>query len=41
MVFERFSIVLENVEGIFYPGQTVIGTVHITNSKAESLKGKR
>ncbi len=40
MGFGRFEIVLENRNGIFYPGQTVIGTVYITTSKTESLKGK-
>jgi hypothetical protein len=39
MGFGRFEIVLENRNGIFYPGQTVIGTVYITTSKTESLKG--
>jgi sporulation-control protein spo0M len=40
MGFGRFEIVIENRNGIFYPGQSVNGTVHVTNSKVESLKGK-
>lgn len=40
MGFERFEIVLENRNGIFYPGQTVIGTVHVSNTKSETIKGK-
>ncbi|XP_046457014.1 arrestin domain-containing protein 17-like [Daphnia pulex] len=39
MGFGRFEIVIENRNGIFYPGQSVNGTVHVTNSKVESLKG--
>ena len=40
MGFERFSITLTNPSGIYNPGQTVVGTVDITNTKTESLKGK-
>ncbi len=40
MGFGRFEIVIENRNGIFYPGQSVMGTVHVTNRKVESLKGK-
>ncbi|XP_032792610.2 arrestin domain-containing protein 3 [Daphnia magna] len=39
MGFERFEIVLENRNGIFYPGQTIIGTVNVSNNKSETIKG--
>ncbi|XP_057379789.1 arrestin domain-containing protein 3-like [Daphnia carinata] len=39
MGFERFEIVLENRNGIFYPGQTIIGVVHVSNAKSETIRG--
>lgn len=40
MGFENFSIKLVNYTGFFSPGQTLVGTVHITNTKVENFTGK-
>ena len=39
MGFARFAITLENRSGVFNPGQTIVGCVHVTNNKPESITG--
>ena len=39
MVLERFAILLENADGVYFPGQSVTGVVHVWNSQPKALKG--
>lgn len=39
MVLERFTIVLDNVDATYFPGQQIAGNVHIWNNIAKNVKG--
>lgn len=41
MVLQRFAILLDSADAVYFPGQSVTGVVHVWNSEPKALKGKR
>lgn len=40
MGFQELDIVLNNPSGIYSAGQSLAGTVHISNNKAQKISGE-